>query len=111
MEWSVENGSILPPPLHTASVLACSPEGALRYWADPQQRGSDQPLEGSVDVGEGTAFSVVSVSDGFVLATSLATLYHITAPSEKVGQVNSTHIHCAYNYNNNYYNKFIFFWL
>ena len=66
---------------HRASVLAVSPEGAVRYWDNIT---SDNPpyVEGHVDVGEASSVSLASLpsSPTCLLLTSQAHLFALSPP-------------------------------
>ena len=70
------------------SVLACSPQGSLYYWANVL-RDTGVTCEGSVHVGEGSAYSITSLPGGLgsLVATNTATLHLVILPSAKSLQV------------------------
>ena len=74
--------------LFRLSVLACSPHGALYYWANIL-RDTAVTCEGAVHVGEGSAYYITTLPDGLgsMVATSTATLFLVLPPSAKSVQV------------------------
>ena len=70
------------------SVLACSPQGALYYWVDVL-RDTTVTCEGSVRVGESSAYSIASLPNGLgsVVSTNTAILHLVVPPSSKSLQV------------------------
>ena len=76
----------LPSPSSVA-VMAVSSKGSVCYWSNALD---DPPssLEGSVDMGEGQGYMLVSLPSGrggCLLATTFCDLFLITPPMSQVG--------------------------
>lgn len=75
-------------PHYRLSVLACSNDGGLFYWANIL-RNTSVACEGSINVEEGHAYSVTSLPDGLgcVVATTTASMFVVTPPTSTSSQV------------------------